>query len=323
MENLPEIKQFELAQPLNMEAVTKRRQSIVRIVKEMMVKDTHFGTIPGTKEPTLYKPGAELLANLFGLRSKFDIQRLDYDNGHREYQVVSTFSLASGEVISQGMGVSSTLEKKHRWRYADPEPTEIPIPKDYWNLRKEHGRGFADSLLPPDHSVTKIDGTWYVCKRGSKVENPDIADCYNTCLKMAKKRSYNDGIITALAASEFFVQDVDDLTIDPLDSDVEPLKAMAKNAERDAVPTGNVVYAIPYKSSEIDSKATINALSKAGFKPDKTKRPWQWRGTVEMEGLEAYRIFEAPKANTQMQVEPDLGSFDENRAVSEGQVELY
>jgi hypothetical protein len=41
-------------------------------------------------------------------------------------------------------------------------------------------------------------------------ENPDIADLYNTVLKMAKKRAFVDATITATAASDFFTQDVED-----------------------------------------------------------------------------------------------------------------
>jgi hypothetical protein len=43
-----------------------------------------------------------------------------------------------------------------------------------------------------------------------KIENPDIADTYNTVLKMAKKRAYVDATITAAAASDMFTQDMED-----------------------------------------------------------------------------------------------------------------
>lgn len=41
-------------------------------------------------------------------------------------------------------------------------------------------------------------------------ENPDIADTYNTVLKMAKKRAHVDATITACAASDIFTQDIGD-----------------------------------------------------------------------------------------------------------------
>lgn len=43
-------------------------------------------------------------------------------------------------------------------------------------------------------------------------ENPDLADTYNTVLKMAKKRAHVDAVITACAASDIFTQDIEDIT---------------------------------------------------------------------------------------------------------------
>jgi len=42
-------------------------------------------------------------------------------------------------------------------------------------------------------------------------ERQDIADMYNTVLKMAKKRSLVDAILTATAASDIFTQDIEDI----------------------------------------------------------------------------------------------------------------
>lgn len=44
-----------------------------------------------------------------------------------------------------------------------------------------------------------------------RVENPDIANEWNTALKMAKKRSFVDAILTVTSASAIFTQDVEDL----------------------------------------------------------------------------------------------------------------
>jgi hypothetical protein len=47
-----------------------------------------------------------------------------------------------------------------------------------------------------------------------KVENENIADTYNTVLKMAKKRSLVDACLTATAASDIFTQDIEDMEIE-------------------------------------------------------------------------------------------------------------
>ena len=42
-------------------------------------------------------------------------------------------------------------------------------------------------------------------------ENPDIADTWNTVLKMAKKRAFVDAVKSTTAASDIFTQDIEDL----------------------------------------------------------------------------------------------------------------
>lgn len=45
-------------------------------------------------------------------------------------------------------------------------------------------------------------------QRGQKVENEDIADVYNTVLKMAKKRAHVDATLTVTGAADLFTQDL-------------------------------------------------------------------------------------------------------------------
>lgn len=47
-------------------------------------------------------------------------------------------------------------------------------------------------------------------KAGNRVENEDIADVYNTCLKMGKKRAHIDATLTVTGASDLFTQDMFD-----------------------------------------------------------------------------------------------------------------
>src|SRR6185295_4560350 len=46
----------------------KKGQERVRLIqRELMEKDEDYGIIPGTPKPTLLKPGAEKLCNVYGL----------------------------------------------------------------------------------------------------------------------------------------------------------------------------------------------------------------------------------------------------------------
>lgn len=46
-----------------------------------------------------------------------------------------------------------------------------------------------------------------------RVENPDVADVWNTCLKMAKKRAFVDAVKSTTAASDVFTQDIEDMPL--------------------------------------------------------------------------------------------------------------
>lgn len=50
----------------------------------------------------------------------------------------------------------------------------------------------------------------YRKRSGKREENPDIADTYNTVLKMACKRALVAAVLNSLAASDMFTQDVED-----------------------------------------------------------------------------------------------------------------
>ncbi len=195
---------------------------IQEVMRAVMKDGTHYGTIPGTPKPSLYKAGAEKLSLTFRLRPVIDNDRdvrVDLlENGHREITVYCHIMSASGTELATGVGSCSTLESKYRYRGGDKIPTGQAVPTEYWNLKKAGKLQDAKTLIGGDKfGVAKIDGTWQVCEIGEKMENPDIADQYNTVLKMAKKRAYLDGILSATAASDIFTQDMEDAVPDKAD----------------------------------------------------------------------------------------------------------
>lgn len=190
---------------LSVEDVVKQAGKIQQLMTGLMKNDEHYGIIPGTKKPTLYKAGAEKLCFTFRLIPSYDIKQIDMPNGHREYIITCTLThQGSGAFMGQGVGSASTMESKYRYRGNGFEVTEDPIPKDARDRKAEYRKqGFG---------MKKIDNEWvWVQYTDDKQENPDIADCYNTILKMAKKRAHVDATITACAASDIFTQDLEDL----------------------------------------------------------------------------------------------------------------
>ena len=133
--------------------LTDRVNLVHQALKTAMVKDTHFGTVPGCgNKMVLLKPGAEMLAMMFRLAPSYQITKTELPDGHREYEVLCTMKASDGTTLGQGVGTASTLE--------------------------------------------------------SKFKRPNVADIYNTVMKMAKKRAFTDCTLTCTGASDIFTQDL-------------------------------------------------------------------------------------------------------------------
>lgn len=85
-----------------------------QLVHSQMVQNQDYGLIPGTKKPTLLKPGAEKVIMLLGLTSEFEIveSTRDFDLGFFQYQVKCSL-YKNGICITQGMGAANTKETKY------------------------------------------------------------------------------------------------------------------------------------------------------------------------------------------------------------------
>ena len=198
---------------MSVQAVVDRKRKIVEVMEAVMKDGEHYGTIPGCgPKPTLLKAGAEVLAMTFGFAPTFKIDRTDLPNGHREYQVVCTLThIATGAVVSEGVGCGSTMESKHRWRGGARlcpncgKATIIKGKAEYgggWLCFEKKG-GCGSKWKTGDAAIEE--------QSADRVENPDPADQYNTVLKMAKKRAQVDCTLTACGASDLLAQDLEDL----------------------------------------------------------------------------------------------------------------
>jgi hypothetical protein len=159
------------------------------VMQEVMQKDTHYGVIPGTKQPSLYKAGAEKIMSTFRLAADPEVEQLGAD-GEVHYRVKVRILSASGMFLGAGIGECSSTEDKYAWRAAlcDEEFDETPENRRRIKYSKYQGK---------------------VEKKKQIRTNP--ADVSNTVLKMAKKRGLIDGVLTVTAASDLFTQDIEDL----------------------------------------------------------------------------------------------------------------
>ncbi len=203
----------ETSTELSVDEVLRHVALIEDVMDRVLKRDKHYGIIPGTEKPTLYKAGAEKLGVTFRLAPEYDEQVIDLGNGHREYRFKCRLRhIITGAILGEGVGSCSTMESKYRWRQ---QKRVCPLcGKDAIIKGKvEYGGGWV--------CFKKIDGCGAKFEIGDetiesqevgRVENPDIADVWNTAYKIGKKRSYIDCTLTATATSDILTQDMEDTT---------------------------------------------------------------------------------------------------------------
>lgn len=189
-----------LISPLTAEQVLERVNLIKTIKRAVMVPGVHYGpAFPGSDKDVLLKPGADTLILTFQLVPSFQVSTEYLDAGHREYSVKCQIKTMSGHLVAEGVGSASTLETKYRYRN---DIVADSVPPKYWQTRNPSDLGTQSGL-----EVKKVKGDWKVVRR---VEVQNIADVYNTTLKIGKKRAYVDATITATGSSDLFTQDLEE-----------------------------------------------------------------------------------------------------------------
>lgn len=159
------------------------------VMQEVMIKDTHFGVIPGTGKPTLYKAGAEKIMSTFRIAADPEVTDLSRD-GEIHYRVKVSMLSPSGTFLGAGIGECSSGEDKYSWRAAVCDEEFDDTPENRRRIKYAKWKGNVE-------------------KKKQVRTNP--ADVSNTILKMAKKRGLIDGVLTVTAASDLFTQDIEDL----------------------------------------------------------------------------------------------------------------
>lgn len=95
-------------------------RSLKEITRQVLVKDTDYGVIPGTPKPSLFKPGAENLLRFYGLGHRIQLteQVKDWDNGffYFSYKVTVHRTNENGieYVLSESEGSANSKEKRYR-----------------------------------------------------------------------------------------------------------------------------------------------------------------------------------------------------------------
>jgi len=185
-----------ISQVVSPDETLARIEQLKSFVKQYLREGEDYGKIPGTDKPTLLKPGAEKLCDVYGLTPRFEI--LEYREGDGApaffaYTIRCSLYWRRGDLlVCEGLGEANSWEGRYRWRWVfesqlPPGMDKASLPHRTVNTR--HGR------------VTQY-----------RVPNEDIWAVRNTILKQAKKRALVDAVLTATRSSGIFTQDVEDFT---------------------------------------------------------------------------------------------------------------
>jgi len=274
MNAVVEIKQGALASTQNAGrmAVSDLIQHVAvvqEVMKNVMKPDVHYGKIPGTPKPTLYKAGAEQLCMVFRIADTYEVEDLSTaDTVRYRVNCIGTHQ-TTGIVLGSGMGEASSGEEKYKWRKAvcKEEWEETPV-----NLRrKKYGKQQGGGFYTQDQVRT------------------EPADMANTILKMANKRAKMAMTLNVTAASDIFSQDLEDM-------DAALREQLAREGEAPAAteqPTALPVW--PDDAFAKQLPKCLDAIAKG--KPVADLIAW-----LETKG----QLTEAQKAKLQPKAEPPL-----------------
>ena len=200
------VKETEALTATDMRKQVNRIQEIMKAVMIGPTKDNpegvHYGIIPGTKKPTLLKPGAEKIAMTFRLGCDFDeLPGSVESDAFICYKInCQLIHSPTGQTVGNGRGTCNSKEKKYLTRmvYADKATQEEAAIGKKESRQSKGGKTYDVYIVP---------------------QNP--WDLQNTIYKMACKRALVAAILIATAASDIFTQDVEDLPVGTV-TDPEP-----------------------------------------------------------------------------------------------------
>ncbi|MFL9456019.1 MULTISPECIES: hypothetical protein [Nostocales] len=200
-------------------------QVIVDFIKSVMKEGTDFGVVPGVSKPSLLKPGAEKLAQLFNLRPEFQILESVSDWSGKEhgleepvffyrYKCVLFYPRfpKDGEIskpVGEGIGSCNSLEKKYRYRR---QSRVCPKCGQETIFTANDGSFYCWAKKGGCNAKYAANDEAIISQPTGLVKNPDVYEQINTIDKMAQKRSMVAAVLVTCGVSEFFTSDMEDMT---------------------------------------------------------------------------------------------------------------
>lgn len=173
-------------------AIRAQVNLIQEVMQAVMKEGTHYGKIPGTPKPSLWKPGAEVLCTTFHIAPSYRVEDLSTHDSIRYRVACIGTHQATSIVMGEGVGECSSNEEKYKWRRAASDREFDATPEDRRRVK------FGFNAQQQREFETKQVRT-------------ECADLANTVLKMAAKRAQVAMTLNVTAASDIFTQDIEDL----------------------------------------------------------------------------------------------------------------
>ena len=207
-----------------------------------LTKDIDFGKVSGVSKPSLLKPGAEKICSLFGLTPKFScVDKIMNWNGEGNPDNEPFFYFEyrcdlyrGGEFVASCDASCNSWEKKYRYRKGGlvcPDCGKQTLMKSkydagYYCNSKSGGCGHKFQANDPRIVNQNI----------GEQKNFDTAEQVNTFQKMAQKRAYVGATLIACNLSEYYTQDVEDMSHNSITIEPEFVPEMPEYTEVDTAP---------------------------------------------------------------------------------------
>ena len=162
--------------PFSVSNIRQRIQAVQEVMRGVMKDGTHFGTIPGTPKPSLWKPGAEILSLTFRLAPILDSRVVADD---LECEWAYTAYKRDGSIVEGNCVGFFEVEASCTISNLDGAPLSRCSAR--CNNREKQYRSLS------------------------------LFEIRNTVQKMAEKRAFVSAVLLATGASDIFTQDLEDL----------------------------------------------------------------------------------------------------------------
>jgi hypothetical protein len=162
--------------PFSVSEIRKRTHAVQEIMRGVMKEGTHYGTIPGTPKPSLWKAGAEVLCMTFRLAPLLE-SRVTVDDPEGEWSYTS-FKRDGSIVNGTCVGF---FEVEASCTIQGPQGEVLSRCSARCNNRE------------------------------AKFRSLSMFEIRNTIQKMAEKRAFVSAVLMATGASDIFTQDLEDV----------------------------------------------------------------------------------------------------------------